>query len=154
MNSGMTASTIRTRRPTNFRIIASASSRPSTNSTATQAQERIAVISIECHQSGSLKLSLKLERPTQGWLLLTEKSNSTKMTQSEKTSGKSDNASTRNTAGETRSQRKCRSNQEERAAAGRLFLVVCVRVAATSRRHYFQYTKSCPLAGCGMCSEA
>src|ERR1043165_7009646 len=124
MNSGTTASTIRTRRPGNFRIIASASISPSTNSTATHAQARIAVTLIEFHQFGSRKLSLKLSRPTHGCALLTEKSNSTKLTQSEKTSGKSDSASTRKTAGETSSQRKCRSNQEETAAMRRLFLVV------------------------------
>ncbi len=64
------------------------------NSTATADNARIAVTLIEFHQTGSIKLSRKLSRPTHGWSFDTEKSYSTNSTQREKTSGKTERSKT------------------------------------------------------------
>jgi hypothetical protein len=69
-----------------------------------------------------------LSSPTQGCSFETEKSNWTKLTQIEKTSGKIVRTVMIRIAGETSSQRTCRSIQEE-AARGRLLPTVSARAA-------------------------
>ena len=58
MKSGITNSTIRPRRPRNGRIMASASTKPSASSTATQVVARNAVTQSECTHTGSFQFSL------------------------------------------------------------------------------------------------
>ena len=130
MNSGITTSTIRMRRPRNGRSIARASNRPRMNSTATADSARIAVTLTEFHQTGSIRLSWKLSRPTHGWSFDTEKSYSTNRTQSEKTSGKTERSKTRETAGHTIRYLKWRSAQEE-TAPDRLLLGGVASVIST-----------------------